>query len=573
MSRTILRAVWGLTLLHVFSFLSPAFYEAAAASSKENGATTSNVDKKQIREMLGEADGLYRAKRLAEARDVWNRILELDPNNKAAQVMLEETEKEYAEEVAAGIAVERTRTAERRAEEKLDTVIPLVKTAEPVSLADFMQTLSLASGIDFSIAQGAEMQVSGSFVDKTPREILDAVLLPAGLKWERHPKATTVVVRPNLSTRVFKLNESQLGKVSALMENRSLQRLLWGGSGEKPLPGSDLRLDVRQRTLVAQDSPERVSRLAAFLKDLDNTQSMEIETRVYRIRPESGPEIKALADAVLAGEGAPYDLERGVFLEGANLIVRDTPSHIQKVEDVLLDREFVKSLSKRKLQLATFSLIPRDALRGETDLARTFAEQTKEIIESFLYSEGGVARARAEGRRMWFDPKTLQLTIADYPENVSRVASFIASLPQIENKQLQKVIYLDHVPSGEMTSELQEILDLTGAAPAEQEQGQTVTKSLRTGQETTVGDLSIRLIRVNGNDAADDRDDDCELIVRTATQSQTATITEFNSQFIEDYEILVDDVRPSGTAGEGRVTLKIRYIPPAQTWQQTAPAR
>ncbi|MBN1865871.1 hypothetical protein JW916_01140 [Candidatus Sumerlaeota bacterium] len=563
------RAADAIVKLNRALILEPENRKAAklmAQAEKELEKSMSNQAAERRREIEGlmrEADTNYQAKNLADARALWNQVLALDPENKAAKTMLEETEIEHQRLLADEEARRQASETERAGAVKLQTAIPLIRTSEALPLRDFLQTLSLASGVDFTVAEGSDALINGSFVDKTLQEILDSVLLPIGLKWERQ-KGDIIVVSPDLKTRVFRLNEDQMTKVQALIDNKSIQRLMWGPSAEKPLKGTVLQLEPRQRILIVQDSQQNIEKLDAFLKDLVSDQPVELVTKVYRIEETLGQEIKTLVDAIIQTEKTPFNIERGVWVEGKNLIVRDTPSHMEQIEQMLMDKGFIKNLLDQSLQLATYSLIPRDALKGDTELAQDFALSTKEIIETFLYAEEGVAAAKQAGRRMWFDQSSLQLTITDTQENVNRVASFIASLPQIKQQQLTKVIPLSHVESGEMVTNITQILDLEGgtAEQGAEAGGQSITKSLRTEQEFTYRDLNIRLIRVNENDVADDRDDNCELIVRSGTQSQTITITEFNSTFQDDYEILADDVRPSGSTGEGRVTLKIRYIPP-----------
>jgi hypothetical protein len=95
--------------------------------------------------------------------------------------------------------------------------------------------------------------------------------------------------------------------------------------------------------------------------------------------------------------------------------------------------------------------------------------------------------------------------------------------------------------------------------------GNSVTKTLRVEGELTFRDLKIRITKVNENDINNKNDDSVEMVVRTATTSEDRTITEFHSDFIDEYEINVIDVHPSQTPGEGSVRIEVRYNPQGTT--------
>jgi len=89
----------------------------------------------------------------------------------------------------------------------------------------------------------------------------------------------------------------------------------------------------------------------------------------------------------------------------------------------------------------------------------------------------------------------------------------------------------------------------------------TTTRTLSTGGETQFRDLQLRVRRVNENDPKDEYDDSVELIVRSPKQSAEVTLNEFMSTYFDDYEIIAQEIKPSGGRGEGRVKLQIRCVP------------
>jgi len=101
---------------------------------------------------------------------------------------------------------------------------------------------------------------------------------------------------------------------------------------------------------------------------------------------------------------------------------------------------------------------------------------------------------------------------------------------------------------------------------------QEITLSTTARDMKTMGPLSLRLRRVNQNDAKNDRDDTCELIVNTDTQSMTVTLDEGGApQYVEDWRFQAMDVRPtSGTkTTQGTARIRIRYVPAGTRGQDT----
>lgn len=213
------------------------------------------------------------------------------------------------------------------------------------------------------------------------------------------------------------------------------------------------------------------------------------------------------------------------------------------------------------LRVATYNLTPRAPLSDNIELARQMGDSVVEVVKTMLYAQGGEAAANALGRRLWYDRNTLTLTVCDTPENLRLVSDYIKSVTTLPaDRTKSEIVFLKHQSADEMADVLQRVTGVeTGAGG--QETGMSVTKTLRVEGELTFRDLRIRVTRVNENDAADRNDDSVELVVRTPTTSEDRTIDEFRSEFIDDYEINVLEVRPSGTPGEGSARIEVRYNP------------
>jgi hypothetical protein len=213
--------------------------------------------------------------------------------------------------------------------------------------------------------------------------------------------------------------------------------------------------------------------------------------------------------------------------------------------------------------VSTFNLTPREPLKDNIEQARAMATNMVTVVKTLLYAQSGEQEAMREGRRLWFDQNTLQLTVTDYPENLRRVSDYIRATATGQPKQKSEIVYLKHQSSSDMQGFLNSTLGLTAAAGASEQGGESVVRTLRVEGELVFHDIRIRITKVNENDVNDDNDDSVEMVVRTATNSEDRTIDEFHSEFIDNYEINVIEVRPSGTPGEGSAKIEIRLAPTA----------
>ncbi len=87
----------------------------------------------------------------------------------------------------------------------------------------------------------------------------------------------------------------------------------------------------------------------------------------------------------------------------------------------------------------------------------------------------------------------------------------------------------------------------------------SITRWMRIGNDLRFRDLVLRLVRVYENNPNDQRDDSVRLIVRTPIRSRDFYIVEYHSKFLEDYEIAVIEVEPSGRPGYGKARIQVRY--------------
>jgi type II secretory pathway component GspD/PulD (secretin) len=549
--------------------------DSAAPSTPDKDAPKSHGTRINAQQKAQDAEtafqqGLvaYQAGRLDVAVQHWNYALTMDANHPRAIQYLEQTRAEYDAWVQQHQYNALELQKEVSATEKLDTAVTY-DTAGQKTIVEFLSAMSLITDISFYVTDGVdpEIRVTAKFDDQPLHDALDVVLLPIGLKWSR--TGDVVTVTPDLRTKFFNLTPEQVGRLKTLLENKTLQRYLYGPEGVPPMRNVELTLDDRENLLSVTDSQENINKIEAFVKDLQANGPTQLVYRNWKIRPEEGAKIKALVEAIVKVQSdAPYDLERKVVVDGDDLIVKDTAENVAKIEQLLLDKNFLRKLETQKLSVASYNLTPREPLKDNVEQVRDLSQSIVTVVKTILYAQSTESAAAAEGRRYWFDPNTLQLTVTDFPENLRVIGDYIRSLPMLgSEKQKSEIIFLKHQTSGDMVDLLNRVLGLSADAgsAAGTATGNSITKTLRVEGELTFRDLKLRVTKVNDNDINNDNDDSVEMVVRTATSSEDRTITEFHSDFLDEYEINVIEVRPSTTAGEGSARIEVRYNPQGTT--------
>lgn len=563
----------------------PPVKMAAPASKAERQQVMAR--QQQLDEMFERATRQYKQEHdLEGARKTWSEMLQIAPGEKRATTYLEQTQPEW-EKHQEDLKLQAAAEVRKKDRQQLLESPITIQTERPTALNDFMRLISLSTAkeMQYYIADGAQADIFANFTDKPLKDLLDDVLLPVGLTWDINEN-NLITIKTDLTSQTFNLTTEQMNKIRSLLDSGTLKDIIWG-QREKPSKGVELTLDERQRVLVAVGSKLHQEKLKNFLSNLQTSQTPDLEMKFYKIREDDGPKIKSLVNAMItAGSGTPFDLERKLLIDGPDLIIRDTPENIVKIEELLLNEKFIEDLRGEKLEIQNFSLIPRDVENRGADFATSFTSRVIESIETFLYARTGRTAAQSEGRRLWYDPATFQLTLVDTPTNINTVADFINSLPELRQRELQKVVFVVNQGVDSLASELSQILNLAepqGGSGGGSGGGQEISRKVRRGDSFEFRDLRITMTRVEPGDVNDKLDDEVELNVVSGTQSNQIRIRELESFFFEDYEISAEDVQPAGVntgtsgsgqntrRGEGTAKLKIRYVPPIDGGNGGAP--
>jgi len=549
-------------------FLCLATMAGAKKSAGPVAVDTRTPKEIRLDELYAKGQQIYQLGDLPRARSIFEEMLLINPEEPRAATYLNSTQEEWMRYLDEKAMVQGLKDREEQAQNQLREPAR-IQTKVPTDLADFLDNLSFATGMNFNISPGVQAKVNAKFIDTPLNEILDAILLPIGLRWEY---ANAVVsIFPALQTRIFNLTPSELARVKVIYDEKMLHRVLWDGQTMPQLQGESLLLEARASRLIAVDSKQRLDKLATLLKDIDRSFPPGLETRMYKIDADLGAEIKALIDAAIRSESeSVFDLERKVYIEGSHLIVREEPDKIVEIEKMLRNQKLLNGLATHQLKIGTFNLIPRESIKEEIDyLKNDVIPNMIGMVETYLYSQTTKSVAISEGRRLWYDPNALSLVLIDTPARINDVATFIGALPYYEQKDYMKLVYVKHLDASDLEGEILNQLGLDGGAGADAETENSITKSLRREDEFEWRDLTIVVRRVNENDFNDDMDDSVDLTIRirgAQSQSQTFIELETTQNMADnvggDYEIYCEEVRPSGTNGDGRATIQITYTPP-----------
>ncbi len=534
------------------------YERAAAGAARELDAK----ERQRADALLRLARKHYEANELVAARDAWGQVLQIDPQNKMAQTWLEMTEPAWRnlQEMEAS----QVRQLERSAEaERLLSAPITISTEREIPLSEFMSNLGYTTPVElqFYIAEGADVLVMANFQDVALRTVLDTILPPKGLTWSIDQN-NVVTIAQEVVARTYKLTQTRMAQVRALLEANLLQQNVWG-QVTPPSAAIEIRLDERLNMLIVTGSQIHIQRIENFLESLPETLTPEMESRFYKIREQDGPRILSLINSLIQVDSAtPFDLERKAFVDRDDLIIRDTPENLTRIEELLLDQDFIQMATSGRIDLENFSLVPRDIEDIQSDYIQPFTARVVEAISVFLYAETGQAQAAREGRRLWFDESTLQLTIVDTPANLTRVREYLNSLPELRTGPQREVIFLEFAEADTLAPSLERIMNLTTGA-AGGASGQSITITLSRGQQREFMGATFRVMRVEQNDPQDRRDDQVELSINSpGLGPQQTSLQELTTTQVGDFEITAEDVLPSaGVPGEGRARLSIRYIP------------
>lgn len=539
----------------------------------QKNAIAQETLQKQIEDLLAQAKKEYKAQELDLARQKWQKVLELDPNNDEAYAAMKNTDQEFQKFQVEAAKKEEVKQRKLQARSKLYS--PITITFTDIQLADFLNQLSLLSDVNFTVAQGGDASVSGRFANTPLLDVLNAVLIPNGFRFETQDDK--IIVIPDLVSKTINLNQQQTAQLSNLEEKKIIAELLYGPTKEPNIVGQKYIFDPRKHLFIMVDSKMNISKIENMLENLPQEIVPQLETRMYTLKREVGEKVKLLLTALLDAESdhAVKQLKgRQILFEDTTntLVVRDTLKNLQLSESFLKDKEFIEKVQSDELVVRVFPIANKKMLQSDPNKARELAKKTTELVETLLYNKTGKSQARKNGRQVWLNEEFGTLTVMDNQRNIDRVADFLVNSqfgdPDVE---VTEIIYVDYVDASELQAKLYEILGF-GSGSSGGDTGNRVIRRVRPDSSFRFRDAEVQCLRIrdigtsSSSSSSSDRDDDerdfdaeVQLLVSTPSDvARTVTIREREGvQQFGDYMIRVPDSNPRGS---GWADVEIQYI-------------
>ncbi len=166
-------------------------------------------------------------------------------------------------------------------------------------------------------------------------------------------------------------------------------------------------------------------------------------TRFYKIRPRRA-EVQALISTLIqTDQSHPLTLGAGLC-PGRRPLIRDPPENLTKIEELLLDRSSSEA-DQRELQIANYSLVPRDVDRSRPTTITDMTGRIIEAIETFLYAKKARRRPRPKAAASGSTHRRSSSPSSITDPNPTQVRKYLDSLPELR-KGAQQASCLSSMP-------------------------------------------------------------------------------------------------------------------------------
>ncbi|HOE11202.1 MAG TPA: tetratricopeptide repeat protein, partial [bacterium] len=452
--------------------LSKMLDEAAALRSQltqEEQARQAAADAARIQALSSSAsekfqEGMtyYRAGDVIKAVETWKDAQKVYPDHGPTREALATSKEEYEKALKAKQEKEALDAQEKAWEEKLELKYGY-ETKGDSDISDVLNTLSNLCGLKMVIGEGVAGKVNFR-VDKdtTIRQILNLIQENYGFMWER--KGDTIIVKRGFKTRIFPLSEAQYKTLKAILEDpktledpsKDLRTILYGADGSMKMPGKELFLNDRTRSLVVTDSENNLEKVQEFLDHMPSIaqEDRPLVTRIYQLHPETAKKLYRIIELRLYQDVGQYGGLTGegrrLYLSPDNtLIVVDYPENISVVEQILQDKQIQGQLEEGELTAQHFAVTDMfDIGQREEDLDRRVqtTRAVVEVLETMLYGTGK-QEAILKGRRMFPNEERGTIDVVDTPENLKRVSDYLASIRgEAQQDVLIETYRIQHIP-------------------------------------------------------------------------------------------------------------------------------
>jgi len=480
-----------------------------------------------------------------KAHEEWNVALALVPNHAGATAMIAESRGEYEK------ALELQRKQEELARQETDNMSRMQESIITIDvtdqeIGDVLTQMGAVAGFNVVIGEGVKAKVSASFTNVSLKKALDTLLPLYGFKYERQGDIIQVAV--DLKTKIFKLTDEQVQKLRyAMIEDKIIQRQLYGPDARPKVEGQELILDERAHLLTITDSAVNIAKLDEIVKDLPTAHPEDLITKTFTLRKGNVEEIRKLLQSLSSASPVKGvdDEERKVILEpGSNtLVIRDSAENIKKYEEFLMDKNYLDKLTNQELAVKVFHLSPEENVMEPEALARKaeLVNNVGEVLETMLYSSEGREKAYEAGRRFFKDPRSGTITVVDNQANLSKIEDYVSQLPTgQEQKMMSKVYQIKNADPENLRNVINQIIQESRAGGAGGgAAGSYVTGviSVGAGNGLVFMDCTVELNAVEG----DTTNPQARLYIYTPLRDREVTLSKGNSELVDEYRVRLID--------------------------------
>ena len=479
---------------------------------------------------------------IIKAHEEWNKALELVPTLAKAKVMIEETRADYEKALDAQRKQEELARVEGENDKRMQESIITIDVTDQ-EIGDVLTQMGAVAGFNVVIGEGVKAKISASFTNVSLKKALDTLLPLHGFKYNRQGDIIQVAI--DLKSRVIPLTDDQVQKLHyAMIEDKILQRQLYGPDAKPKVSGQELILDERAHIITITDSAINIAKLDEFLQNLPAVRPDELVTKTYTIRQGSSEEIRKLVQSIASAnpvKGVP-DEERKVILEsGSNtLVIRDSAENIKKIEDFMMDKNFLDKLTNQDLIVKVFHLSPEENVMTPESLARKaeLVNNVAEVLETMLYAAEGREKAYESGRRIFKDPRYGTITVVDSQDNLGKIENYVSQLPTGQDqKMLSKVFQIKNADPENLRNVINQIIQESRSSGGGGASGSYVTGVITVGAGNGLVflDCTVELIEVTG----DTTTPQARLYVYTPIRDREVTLSKGNSELIDQYRVRV----------------------------------
>lgn len=440
---------------------APAAEALPAAPQAEYNIPTTSDEK--VREYIEVGLRANEKGDILTAYEMWEKAIQLDPNNATAQDLLEKYADEQAEAKRRRSEQTRLTDMDQRVEQVLNEKTFRLEQDTSVNISSILSTMGAIADLQIITGEGVDGDIHAlRTTEMTYRQVLDKVLSLNGYTWRRQPGTNIIEVTRDLVTKRFPLTEEQYQALKRLAMDASggketddsseaLRGVVLGKVESKDVdatvPGRKFFLSKHLQELVVRDSRHNVEMVQQFL-DLYKQGNLQVENKpliveTFRLPKAGAQNLARIISLRLFGDAEfksdfKDDQPYLVFDDKTNiLIIRHTPDKLELVKRLMRDSKFVSQVSERELKARKYKVVPAEDLRSDTPDAqlrrRKQVQFTKQVFQSLLYGSQSIEEAAAEGRVMYPDLDAGTIDVVDTPENLRKIEEYLQGITETTN--------------------------------------------------------------------------------------------------------------------------------------------